>query len=284
VVAWGLAKLMTVRPWLGRTAAVGWGVIMMVFATMTRQDIARWTSSETLFESASLTSPHKIAFNNLAYALVTRGEYARAIEFCTRAIELDPQYGSSYGNRALAYAWSNDYENAKRDYDQAVKLGARPIQPMRRQLLLSGKHVDAATVGDPEEAWHLFAGVSGLEPRSADSYRGRGDIRIKVGDVAGGITDYARAIELQPDDTLNYTRRGNAFVRLGEWQNALADLTKAVELSPNDATSYQNRAVVYFRMSNYGQAWADIEQCQKLGGTPHPDFLKALSEASGRVK
>jgi tetratricopeptide (TPR) repeat protein len=281
IIVWGLATVAGASLWRRRALVVLGLMAVLACAWATRLDIRRWRNSESLFESASLTAPHKIALNNLAYALVKRGEYSRAIEFCTRAIELDPQYGSSYGNRALAYAWSNDYEQAKRDYDQAVKLGARPIQPMRRQQLLSGGAIDEATSSDPEEAWHLFAGVSGLEPKSAASFRGRGDMRLKVGDVTGGISDYTKAIGLS-EEAVTYTSRGNAYVRLGDWSRALADLTKAVELAPNDAKNYQNRAVAYFKTANYESAWADVERCRKLGGTPPPSFLEALSAASGR--
>lgn len=281
MIVWGMSAIPGRSLWGGRVIAVLGLMAVLVCAWATRQDIGRWRNSESLFESASHTAPHKIALNNLAYALVKRGEYGRAIEFCTRAIDLDPQYGSSYGNRALAYVWSNDYERAKADYDQAVKLGARPIQPMRRQQLLSGGAIDEATSSDPEEAWHLFAGVSGLEPQTATSFRGRGDIRVKAGDVTGGITDYTKAIGLS-EEAVTYTSRGNAYVRLGDWSRALADLTKAVELAPNDAKNYQNRAVVYFKIADFESAWGDVEQCRKLGGTSPPSFLEALSTASGR--
>ncbi len=281
LVVWGVAGVVARKRWLRPMTAIVGVFACLACAAATRQDIARWQSTESLFESAAQTAPHKVSLNNLAYALVKRGEYKRAIEFCSRAIALDPQYGSSYGNRALAYAWSNDYERAKRDYDQAVKLGARPIQPMRRQQLLSGLMTDEAASTDPEEAWHLFAGVSGLEPQSAASYRGRGDIRVKIGDVTGGIADYTKALALMEEST-TYTSRGNAYVRQSDWPAALADLTKAVELSPATATGYQNRAVVHFRTGDYESAWADIERCRKLGGTPAPSFLEALSAASGR--
>jgi Flp pilus assembly protein TadD len=279
VVVWGVSVLVGNNPWLKRASVVLGLIVVCTSAWATHADIARWKDSETLFESAARTAPHKIAFNNLAYFLVKRGDYPRAIEACTRAIELDPQYGSSYGNRALAYAWSNDYEQAKRDYDQAVKLGARPIQPMRRLRAMEGKATDVSASDDPEEAWHLFAGVFGLEPKSAESLRGRADVRVKVGDTAGGIADYTKAIALLPADASLYTARGNAYALLGDWTNALADMTRAIELSPTNAAGYQNRAVILYKMGQIEKAWDDVNQNLRRGGAPHASFIRALTDA-----
>lgn len=283
-VVWSIAEAVKARPRLQGTAIFGAGVVAIGFSYLTFTDIKRWKDSESLFAAAVATAPHKVAYNNLAYYLIKRGECQRAIEACARAIELDPAYGSTYGNRSMAYASLGDYEQAKRDYDEAVRLGARPIQPMRRFKQLTGKTVDQPASEDPEEAWHLFAGVAGLEPRSADSLRNRGNIRVKVGDVTGGISDYSKAIELRPDDASLRTVRGNAYVRLNDWTNAYTDLDRAVELSPTNAMGYQNRAVALYHLRRFEAAWQDVKECLKLGGKPHADFVAALNEAASDGK
>lgn len=281
-VVGSIGEILKARPHLQRASFFGAGLVALGCAGLTCTDIGRWKNSETLFAAAAETAPHKVAYNNLAFCLIKRGEYARAIEACARAIELAPNYGATFGNRSLAYASLGDYEQAKRDYDEAVRLGSRPIQPMRRLRQLTGQTFEQPASDDPEEAWHLFAGVSGLEPRSAESYRGRGDIRVKIGDVAGGITDYTKAITLRPDDGTLSTVRGNAYARLNDWTNALVDLTEAINLSPTNAAGYQNRAVVYYRLGELDKAWTDIKQQLRLGGVPHQSFIQALSDATGQ--
>jgi tetratricopeptide (TPR) repeat protein len=281
---WSIAELKRKSARAQRAAAVLGFAIIGGFACLTYTDLARWKDSESLFESATRNAPHKTAFSNLAHFLIKRGEYQRAIENLNRAIALDPDDGGTYGTRALAYAWLNDYEQAKRDYDMAVKLGDRPIQPARAKNVLLGVPKIVPSSDDPEEAWHLFAGVFGLQPRTAESFRGRADIRVKVGDVSGAIGDYAKAIALEPDSPVNYTSRGNAYVRLKDWTNALPDMTRAIELSPTNAASFQNRAVVYYWLGKYDKAWANITQCLKLGGKPHGSFIEALSAAEAEKK
>ena len=282
VVAWAAGRIAVNRLWLQRVFATLAVVLVGLMMIVSRQDLPRWKDSGALFASAVSVSPHRVVWNNLAYFQISRGEYSEAIESCNRAIEMNPEYGQSYGNRSLAYAWLDDYERAKSDYDQAVKLGTRPIQPMRNRLTEAGSNSPVPSTNDPEEAWYLFATLFKLEPKIAESFRGRADMRFKLNDIAGAMADYSGAIQINPNDERARTGRGNAHVSSGNWLAALADLSKAIELSPTNAASYQNRAVVYFKTQQYDQAWRDIEQCRNLGGTPHESFLHALSEASGR--
>jgi len=282
IIAWTAVNLAGKRIWLERVFVFLAVVLIALMMIATRRDLPRWKDSGALFSSAVKVSPHRIAWNNLAYYQIGRREYAQAIESCARAIELDPDYGQSYGNRSLAYAWLDDYERAKSDYDRAVRLGTRPIQPMRNRVSDSGVDSPVPTTNDPEEAWHLFAALFKLEPRSAESFRGRAEMRSKLNDISGAMADYNRAIQLDPNGERSHTGRGNVHVSLGDWPRALADLSKAIELSPTNSASYQNRAVVYFKMQRYDEAWGDIYQCKKLGGAPHGSFIRALSEASGQ--
>jgi tetratricopeptide (TPR) repeat protein len=282
IVAWAAVQLTRDRLWLQRifTTLGVVAIALMMFATS--MDLPRWKDSGALFASAVRVSPHRVAWNNLAYYQIGRGEYAAAVESCNHAIAMNPEYGQSYGNRSLAYAWLDDYERAKADYDYAVKLGTRPIQPMRHRAGSAGINSPVPATNDPEAAWHLFATLFKLEPKSSASFRGRADMRLKANDVTGAMVDYSQAIQLAPNDPLAHTGRGNAHASAGDWRAALTDLSKAIELAPTNAASYQNRAVVYFKTARYDQAWSDIDQCKKLGGTPHASFLRALAEASGR--
>ena len=281
-IVWGLGTVARRKPWLGRLSA---GVAMIVATTLiiaTRVDLRRWKDSGALFEDASRNAPHKISLNNFAFFLIKRGDYTRASDILSQAIELDPNYGVSYGNRTMAKALLGDYEAAKSDYDQAIRRGARPIQPMR---LLSPSDMTPNLVAvsqDPEAAWYLYADVARLEPRKPESFLQRASFRAIQGNIAGALADYDKAIQLGDSNPAAYTGRGNTHVLAANWPAALADLTRAIELSPTNAASYQNRAVVFFKMEAFSNAWSDVARCREFGGTPHESFLDALSKASGR--
>lgn len=272
------------RRWVERLFAVVAVMVLGLMVIATENDLSRWKDSGALFRSAVNVSPHRVALNNLANFQIGRGEYSQAIESCDLAIAMYPDYGPSYGNRSLAYAWLDDYEQAKADYDHAVRLGTRPIQPMHNRVGSGGENLALPVGNNPEESWHLFANMFKLEPKSAESFRGRADMRAKSGDNVGAMSDYNSAIRLDPAAAQSYIGRGNIRARAGNWREAIADMSKAIELSPASAETFQNRAVLYFKAGDFTAAWADIEQCRKLGGTPHESFIRALTEVSGRSR
>lgn len=259
------------------------GVAILVMAVTTWNDLPRWRDAGSLFGAAVQVCPTKVSLNNLAYFQIGKGDPQQAIKHCDHAIRLAPIYAQSYATRSLAYAWQDDYEQSKRDYNQAVSLGARPIQPERLRLLNPAtSNLPIFEPKTPEEAWHYFAAVFKLEPRSAGSFCERADFRFKWNDLAGALRDYNQAIQLEPGNATFHSHRGNVHLKLNHEVAALADMTRAIELTPTNAASYQNRAVIHFKARDFAKAWADIEQCRKHGGTPPESFLRALTEASGR--
>lgn len=81
-----------------------------------------------------------------------------------------------------------------------------------------------------------------------------------------------------------YYNRGIAYDEKGQHNKAIADFTKAVELNPKFAGAYNNRAVACYIKGEYEKVWNDVRKAQTLGYQVHPEFLKALREASGRQK
>jgi tetratricopeptide (TPR) repeat protein len=243
-------------------------------AAATVADIGRWRDTGALFEAATRVAPHKIAFNNLAHFRIKQQQFAEAADACTRAIELDPTYASSFGNRALALARLGRYEAARADYDQAVQLGARPL------LLQTTTGNDDHS---PDDAWFAFAAALRLSPTTAKAFLDRALYRFRSGDDHGALADFGKVLELSPGETMALTGRGNTFVRLKQWDLALADLARVVELTPTDPSAYQNRAVIYFQLGRIDDAWADINKCLRHGGSPPSSFIQALSDsATGR--
>jgi tetratricopeptide (TPR) repeat protein len=61
-----------------------------------------------------------------------------------------------------------------------------------------------------------------------------------LGDLEGGVEDYAAALELDGSLTLTYYNRGLIHYRLGNYQEAIGDLERYLELVPD----VEDRAVV----------------------------------------
>ena len=91
---------------------------------------------------ALLLWPHK---TNTAMGVVLRdvGAYEMAVSRFTKAIENRPNYATAYNDRGITYYYQRRLEEAKRDYDRAIKLSELPVYYLNRGLasLLAGESV-----------------------------------------------------------------------------------------------------------------------------------------------
>ncbi len=72
--------------------------------------------------SQSLISDEALEWAIRSYESVSAGEYDEAIEFASKAIDLEPGLINNYINRSWAYSEKGFYENAIEDSDKAISL------------------------------------------------------------------------------------------------------------------------------------------------------------------
>jgi len=82
-----------------------------------------------------------------------QGLYDLAIAEYTKAIEIDPKYGSCYCDRGRAYFYKGEYDRASSDINKGIE---------------------------------LFKGLTG----SAECYLGRGEVYVLKGQYVQGISDF----------------------------------------------------------------------------------------------
>src|SRR5688572_22467782 len=96
--------------------------------------------------------------------------------------------------------------------------------------------LDALAARDFNAALALFEELVAAEPTPAHFFH-RGLSRFRVGDTAGAIADYDRAIELAPEYVDAFWRRGQA--RAGA--EGIDDMSRAIALDPNCAAAWAER-------------------------------------------
>ena len=131
---------------------------------------------------------------------------------------------------------------------KGVKLKPTELGP--RELLLAERPPELAALADAVEAdggavlaayrrGQALADLDKaieLDPKSADSFHGRGTVHHRMGKYAEAIADYGKAIEIAPKNARLYFDRGVAHVNLGNTEKAKEDLLKTVELDPERST------------------------------------------------
>lgn len=123
-----------------------------------------------------------------------------------------------------------------------------------------------------ESSLTLWDNVISKYDNSYIPYSNRGYYRFQIGDYAGAMEDFNKAIELR-NNAQAYLNRGNLHHTLGNPEQAIADFNKAIELAPNYADAYVNRGVVEMELVMDEAAITDFDQALAI----FPEHVLAYS-------
>lgn len=98
-------------------------------------------------------------------------------------------------------------------------------------------------------------------------YDNRGVAKKNLGDYAGALADYNKAIELDPECAEAYNNRGLAKQDLKDYAGAMADYNKAIELFPQYTRVYDNLIEIYEELNQPALA----EEIRRLKQKNCPD-------------
>lgn len=143
---------------------------------------------------AVLTEASAAPFDNSGMNAFKKGDYNKAIELFTKAINTDSEYFISYVHRAAAYYELGMYDAALRDVDECIAYG---------------EHIYA-------EAYDIRAKIR----------------RIKKEPLYTILIDYNNAIQIEPKNPKYYVDRARVNREMEREEKALADYNTAIKLTP----------------------------------------------------
>ena len=115
---------------------------------------------------------------------------AKAVEYLTNAVNLNPDYADAYYSRGFAYYELGKYKAAVRDYDKAIRL-----------------HSDDAI-----------------------AFNNRGKAYAKLRKYDQAINDFNEAIRLQPSNVNAYNNRAYAYLLQGNKKAGCRDARKSCDM------------------------------------------------------
>ena len=241
--------------------------------------------NQTIESGGLFSNPNAESFLSNGLDKANQGDYEKAIEDYTRAIELQPDYFFAYYNRGLAYFKLRNNQSAIADYTKAIgiksnnanayfnrglayfKLGNNQsaIADYTKAIKLNDKYAYAYNnrglayfkLGNNQSAIADYTKAIEIDDRYAYAYNNRGIVHSKLGNNQDAIADYTKAIKLNDKYDYAYNNRGLAYFKLGNNQSAIADYTKAIEINDKYAYAYNNRGTVHSKLENYPDAIAD---------------------------
>jgi len=182
---------------------------------------------------------------------------ATAVQYFTRAIELQQQPAKSYMMRAAAEEWQKDFIAATEDLNQSKALDSTYPELyyyygqlyVRQDLYL--------------QSIHYFDIAIAKDPRQAKFYNARAIARYFLYEYDKIIEDENKAIALDSTDDGYFTNRGYALLELKDFNKAISDLTTSLRIRPSQK-GYANRGYTYAQLGRHVEAIADYNESLRL--------------------
>ena len=174
------------------------------------------------------------------------GEYKTAIDYYTKAINLDPDNPKNIyvlGDRGLANSKFGQYEAAIEDFDKALKL-------------------------KPNDLGLLFH---------------RGKIKYDSNQHEAAIEDFNKALEIYEHHASSLYYRGKIKYDSNQHEAAIEDFNKALKRKSNDPNMYYDLGKAYEKVENYNEAKHNYLMASDLAHPDDTDFRKEVRKSLHRI-
>ena len=216
------------------------------------------------------------------------GEYDKAINSCTIAIELNPQHCYAYFVRGMAHLMKGDYEQANDDFWEAVELNPLRIADLDEEsrefvnkmpngvqgimadcLGKSYQHIGIAChkLDWLDDALEAYNEAIKIIQDNARLYYYRATIYVEFDEPDKAIADCDKALALLPDLAAAYSTRGSGYQMKDEYEKAIADFNRFLFEKPNSPATLSSRSTCYHNLNDYLTAISDLNKALKIDPT-----------------
>lgn len=247
-----MADRYTYIPMIGLHIAIAWGiyeilarwsphrVILSAAATaslalcllLTRDQVARWNTSETLFRHAlKVTHDNYTAHENLGIHLARHGHVDEAQQHFLTALDIYPDNPEAHHNLANALMTQGQPEQALPHYLEAVRL-----KPNYHEAYMNLGMI-AVRQGDMQLARNYYSKVVELNPTDVVGHYNLATSLLELGDLPDAIRHYTLALQYQPTHVPSLYQLGAIALKQNRRDDALRHFTEVLRLQPDHAAA-----------------------------------------------
>ncbi|KAA6390962.1 MAG: putative stress induced phosphoprotein 1 [Streblomastix strix] len=203
-------------------------------------------------------------------------DYLQALLNYTKAIKVDRNNASLWGNRAAAYYNLGIYEKAIEDSNYAIEL-----QPKTSKFYWR-KGISHLALGQNYAAKLAFQNGLRQEP-------GNDQLRKALDERQPGEPTYEGKLanlswEQKREKAIELKDVGNKLFGSRKYNEAIAKYGEAIEMDPSDSIFYNNRAACYTEINKIDEAIKDCQFAIVLGDTNGVCNLGRTTNAEPRLQ
>jgi tetratricopeptide (TPR) repeat protein len=300
VAVWGLGELS--RGWRFQAPILSCAGVLAVAlcAVLTRQQLAYWQNSETLFRHArSVTADNVVARANLALVLCEQNRIDAAVDQFKDVARMQPDYVEARNELGNLLAQQGHTNEAMAELQEVIR--RKPDFPgahcsLGRLLADSGRTDEAfaqyheslrlkpdypdahyclghllAARGQTDAAIAEFQAAERGNGSGAQVYYELGNLLSQKNRIDEAIQQYQTAIRLKPDFADAHNQLGRLLATTGRAGDAVAEFQAAVRAQPDDFEARNNWANVLAMQGQHDAAAAQFQEVIRL----KPDYADA---------
>lgn len=198
LVTWA-AYAVVARGWIPKTVCgIAAGILLLVCAARTRDQLGVWRNSETLFKHAlAVTKGNVIAQYNLGMYYQEHGRPEEALASYRKTLGMKPDHADALNN--IGYLLTG-----QRRYNEAI---------------------------------HFFEAALKAKPDSIEARNNLGYALCLAGKTDEGIAQYRRALKSKPDHVGVLNNLGNVYAQKRQFQDAIPYYEKSLQVDPEQAVA-----------------------------------------------
>ncbi|OAV67178.1 lipoprotein NlpI [Bacteroidales bacterium Barb4] len=236
--------------------------------------------------------PMKLLLTNQEAAL-NEGQIAThfaSIDRHSSLIEQHPDNATAHFARAVDYMLVQDFQEAIKNYDQAIALAPSFAPAYFNRAAVRYKQLEytlsqaSAAVEDFSSGMTLSIGGKKSNAAAANAATDLPSAQLRENKRSYEhemiVRDYDILIQLNPDFVYAYFNRGNLRCAQRDFRAAALDYTAAIERDPDFAEAYFNRGLARLSQGDANRGIADLSKAGELGIINAYSIIKRMTSGN----
>ena len=219
-------------------------------------------SLEIYTKAATLRAPTGDDLKIVGLDYILLNDYADAIKWLEKAVELDPKNKDSWYYLGRAYYSRSLLRESRRAFLAVLDLDPRDARAENNLGLI------LESEAKPNEAMEAYRKAmewqEGSAHRSEQPYLNLGNLLLELDRAAEAVAPLEKAVELGPNNASCHLKLGTAYVRANRMPEAQRELEKAERLEPENAVIHYQLARVYKQTHQMDKAKIEFQRTDEL--------------------
>ena len=241
-------------------------IIVLMFITYNRCQV--WKDDESLWTDSLEKYPERNvpANANLGVFYGNAKEWDKAINFLSKAIELDSKYPDAFANRGVAYGNIGESDHAIVDFTKAIEINPKYVKAYHNRA------VSYANVGQYDNAIADLNKAIELEPKYSSAYMNLGLLYYQKNEIDKAIDICLQGLKIDPQNADLFAKTGSFYLEKGAVNNAIEQFQSCLKLKMNHIEAILGLAIAFYYKQDMTTASRYLSQAQNI----EPELNKGM--------